>query len=329
MKNDFAVNVEKLINPVEVGTLHVIQNLTGAFPLNVQRKMVASSGKKTPLMGFVVEPYSTFLNYEIKNVEEAKKLLPKHFKLVKTKITEKDEPKYYGIFGIFNAHTSGFFGLRTEFYIIAEDTRTGLLSWIIIDYDTNTISYDPKHGLTKPNTKKGVFTTDYNGIIHLDMKRDDESRNLIFEADMKDALMTPLDKRLWVEGNLSIGYGGRKEDPNQNVFSIKFHPDEFKEALVLDKSNVQIIENSWFQTLLHDEVESVLVFPYAQHYLSDSPGHFSNLKTEEELLKDIQSVDFNTLNVFETKPIIRGLSAMFILSFFINIALMILLFVLK
>ncbi len=101
-------------------------------------------------MGFVVEPYSSFLCYEIADIDKAKSLLPDGFKLIKTKVFENDEPKYYCIFGCFRAHTSAFWGARTEFYIIAEDQKTGLLSWIIVDYDTDTISYDKKMALDRP-----------------------------------------------------------------------------------------------------------------------------------------------------------------------------------
>ena len=47
-------------------------------------------------MGFVVEPYCTFLCYEIKDMNIANSLLPEGFEMIKTKIKENDEAKYYG-----------------------------------------------------------------------------------------------------------------------------------------------------------------------------------------------------------------------------------------
>jgi hypothetical protein len=146
-KDGFIKGVERLVNPIDVGTLHFVQSFNNYIPKKIQKKMVASSGQVTPYMGFVVEPYSYFLCYEIDDLEKAENLLPNGFKLAKTRVFEDDEPRYYGIFGCFNAHTSGFWGMRVEFYIIAEDENTGLLSWIIVDYDTNTITYDPKKWL--------------------------------------------------------------------------------------------------------------------------------------------------------------------------------------
>jgi hypothetical protein len=143
-KKDFIKGVEKLVDPIDVGTLHFMQSINNFIPKKIQKRMVASSGKITPYMGFVVEPYSHFLFYELKDLEKAKDLLPEGFNLRKTRIFDDDTLKYYGILGCFKAHTSGFWGMRVEFYIIAEDESTGLLSWIIVDYDTNTITYDPK-----------------------------------------------------------------------------------------------------------------------------------------------------------------------------------------
>jgi hypothetical protein len=301
MKNDFIVGVEKLVNPIDVGTLHFIQNITGALPKSIQRKMVNSSAKTTPYMGFVVEPYSYFLSYEIKDLKWAQELLPDGFKMAKTSVFEGDTPKYYGIFGIFNAHTTGFWGLRVEFYMIAEDTRTGLLSWVIIDYDTNTISYDPKKGLSKPNAEGGIFTIDYDGIIHVDVKRNSGQHKLIFQSNIKNGLLKPLDKRLWIEGNLSIGYGRSLSINDSSVFSLKFDPKEFEQAIEIEDKDVNIEVNTWFPGLFEEQPSVVLCFPYAQHFLSDSPGAYSQLQNEDELLEEVNGIDFSKINIFSTK----------------------------
>lgn len=326
-KNNFTVGVEKLLKPVDIGTLHFIQNITGSLPKSIQKKMVASSAKTTPQMGFVVEPYSYFLNYEIKDTEWAKRLLPDGFRLAKTKVLQEDEEKYYGIFGIFNAHTSGFWGLRVEFYMIAEDENTGLLSWIIIDYDTNTISYDPKNALSSPNAENGIFTIDYNGQIHVDVDRDDKTHSLVFQSDIKNGVMKKLDKRLWIEGNLSIGYGRTKSDNKPSVFSLKFDPKEFEQALLIDNKDINIEVNSWFPGLFEEQPTSTLCFPYAQHFLSDSPGAYSLLKNEEELIEEVESVDFSKINSFSTKPFTKGILFGTALSLVVNIGLLALLII--
>jgi hypothetical protein len=324
-KNDFTVGVERLVNPIDVGTLHLVQNFTGALPKSVQEKMIRKSAKKNPHMGFVVEPYSYFLSYEIKDLEWAQSLLPDGFKMAKTNVVQDDTPKYYGIFGIFNAHTSGFWGLRVEFYIIAEDTRTGLLSWIIIDYDTNTISYDPKNGLSSPNSEGSTFTIDYDGIIHVDVNRSDQSHGLVLTSDIKNGVIKKLDKRLWIEGNLSIGYGKIMSENDASVFSLKFDPKEFDQALEIDMNDVDIELNNWFPGLFEEKPSVVLCFPYAQHFLSDSPGYYSQLKTEEELVEEVRKVDFKKIEIFSTKSLRKSFLMGTVASMLINITLLILL----
>lgn len=57
---EFAKGVERLINPIEVGTIHLVQQLNGLLPKSLQKQIMESSGRKFPQMGFVVEPYSFF-----------------------------------------------------------------------------------------------------------------------------------------------------------------------------------------------------------------------------------------------------------------------------
>ncbi len=324
-KGNFIKGVERLVNPIDVGTIHFIQYFNNFIPKKIQKKMVDSSGNKTPYMGFVVEPYSFFLCYEIKDLERAKTFLPEGFKLAKTKIFEDDEPKYYSIFGCFNAHTSGFWGSRVEFYIIAEDTSTGLLSWIIADYDTNTITYDPKNGLSDPNTEGSVITIDYNGEVFVDIVNK-KGRKLIFNSNIESGKMKPLDKRLWIEGNLSIAYGKNKCEDNAGLFSLIFDPKEFEKALKIPKEGLTISANDWFPGLFKEEPTEILCFPYAQHFLSDSPGHSSNIMSESDLINSVDKANFKEISVFSTKSFKTTFLLGGLVSMVTNITLLVLLF---
>lgn len=324
-KKDFVKGVEKLIDPINVGTLHFMQFFNGMLPRKVQNKLVNESSKQTPYMGFVVEPYSSFLCYEIKDIEKAKELLPDNFELVKTKIFENDEPKYYSIFGCINAHTSAFWGIRVEFYVIAEDKKTGLLSWIIIDYDTNTISHDKKNGLSKPNSSGSVITTTCSGELIVDMVREDGSRRLSYDYDIEKGVRKNLDQRLWLEGNLSIGYGKTMSENEADIFSLKFMPCEVESAL--DIPNINIDVNSWYPGLFEEKPSVVACFPYAQHFISDSPGYSSNLKNEDELIESVEALDFSKIKVFSTKAFrVMFLVGGFV-SFVVSLTLLILLII--
>ncbi len=325
-ESDFTKNVEKLVKPIDVGTLHFIQNFTGSLPLSIQEKLISQTAQKSPYMGFVVEPYSFFLAYEIKDINRATKMLSTNFELVKTRILLDDEPKYYGIFGLFNAHTSGFWGMRLEFYIIARNKKTGLLSWVIIDYDTNTIGYTPKKGLVSANATTSFLTIDYDGIVYADVKKDDGSRKLIFQSDIKRGVMKALDKKLWIEGNLSIAYGKELSKEQKNNFSLKFNPKEFVQALEIPIEDVEIESNDWFPGLLKDSPTQILCFPYAQHLLSDSPKYHSEIKNEEQLKSEINKLDFNEVKVFTTSAFKKVFILGAILSFMINLLLLIAIF---
>ena len=300
-KTDFSKGVERLIDPIGVGTLHFIQSFNRLLPRSIQDKLIKSSSKKIPFMGFVVEPYSLFLCYEIADINAAKSLLPDGFELIKTKIFDNDKPKYYCIFGCFRAHTSAFWGARTEFYIIAEDQKTGLLSWIIVDYDTDTISYDKKNGLRSPNSSRSVVTINHRGTLFVDIQRDDQSRALTFDADIESGKMNNLDQRLWLEGNLSIGYGRVLSENGADIFSLKFEPCEVEKALKIPADNLRIDINSWYPGLFHDQPSQIVCFPYAQHFISDNVGYSSNLKTKDELLTAIKSINFNKIATLSTK----------------------------
>lgn len=323
-KNIFAKEVEKLISPMTVGALHFIQPFNKLLPKFLQDYFVKSSSSKFPHMGFVVEPYCTFLCYEINDINIANSLLPYGFELVKTKIKDNDEPKFYGIFGCFTAHTSAFWGSRVEFYLIAENKSTGLLSWIIVDYDSNTISYDHKYGLRSPNSSKAVVTTNCDGEVLVDIKRDDKSREIVYDIDIKNCNFVNLDKRLWLEGNLSIGYGNELANGDVGIFSLKFFPSEVEKGLDIPLGNLKLISNTWYPNLFHETPSEVLCFPYAQHFLSDSPDFSSNLRNEKDLMDSINKLDFENMKTISAETF----KNMFILSSLVSLVVTVVLIVL-
>lgn len=322
---DFAKGVERLVAPVSVGTIHFMQGFMNLLPISVQNKLMENTSKSVPRMGFVVEPYSFFIFYEITDIKAAQKLLPEHFVVEKTAVFDSDEPKYYCILGVFKAHTSAFWGTRLEFYVVSRDTRSNLLTWSIIDYDTNSISHDKKYGLRSPTSSDAVLTINHQGVLYGDIRRDDSSRQLVFDANVTAGRMKNLDQRLWLEGNLSVGYGAELSDNSSDTFSLKFHPEEVERALEIPRSSFTLEENTWYREILAETPTHLVCFPYAQHFLSDSPGVTSSLKTRDELERAVNSVDFKRIPKFETsyfKPMILG---GMVLSFVITIVLITLL----
>ncbi len=136
----FIKSTEKMVNPKDVGGLYRRAEMLSKLPVGIQKWIVNRASSHEPYVGFVVEPYSYFLAYEIKDETEAARRLPPGYELVPTAMFEGTEPRYCGVIGAFNVHTSVFWGSRVEFSLIAVNKTTGMLSWVICDYESNTIS---------------------------------------------------------------------------------------------------------------------------------------------------------------------------------------------
>ena len=261
---------ETLISPKAVGGLYQRAEMLGRLPTGVQRWVVGRAGGEDQYIGFVVEPYAFFLSYEITDVEAAKRQLPPDYELVPTAMFEGTEPRYVGILAAFNIHTSVFWGNRVELYLIAENKRTGMLSWVICDYETNTISYDPGQGFSGSSTSRAVITTSHSGDVIVDVAGADGRNAISAVANLDGASMRPLEQRLWLEGNLSVDYGGRLMDPDSVPFGLVFDPGEVERALEIAPEALEVEANSFGAGYLADEPFEACVFPFAQHFQTTS-----------------------------------------------------------
>lgn len=302
-KYNFIKKVEQMISPMDIATLQVISPLNKLLSRKWQNKIIASSGKKNPYMGFVVEPYSFFLCFEIIDQEYARQFLDDDFELEKVKIFNDDEPKYYCIFTCYNLHTSAFWGTRVEVNIIAKNKRSNLTSWIIIGCDTNALSHSIADGLVAATTNDAILTTDFNGNIILDIVNEKENRGIVADCSTKNAVWTPLNYKLWMEGNLSIGYGAIDKEKNGDVFSLKFDPKEVEYGFKIPLSDVNIDLNTWFHGLFNPIVEHAVYFPYAQHFISDSPGNYSKTKNAAEMITQMDNLDLESIPNYSAAPL--------------------------
>ncbi|MCA9378847.1 hypothetical protein KC640_00305 [Candidatus Dojkabacteria bacterium] len=299
----FIKGVERLIDPIEVGSMHFLHGLNKLLPLSLQNFLSKKSSEKIPYMGFVVEPYSSFLFYKVTDAEKATSLLPEGFKLIKTHIFENDTPDYYAVIGSVRAHTSAFWGSRVEFYLIAENTSTGLLSWVILDYDSNTIGQDKKYGLRGPSATGSVITIDHRGSVYVDVNNKHRGRRIAYSFNTTEGQMRPLDQRLWLEGNLSVGYGRELNGTAEDIFSLKFEPCEMEKALDIKLDEVNIEQNTWYPGLFEINPAIVVCFPYAQHFISDAPGHKSDIRTREQLEEELESINVDQIKTFSVKSL--------------------------
>lgn len=298
---EYAKGVERLVDPMEVGKVHYLQTKLKHLPIFLQRKIVTSAAKKADKMPFVVEPYCTFLFYEINEPKKIQKYLPDDFIPVRSAIFEGDVEKYYGIVSMFRIHTSVFWGSRTEFYLVAKNTKTDLLSWIMMDYLSDSISYDEKHGLRSPDSKNVVMTTTCEGDFVCDMKSADNRKSIRCEASLLNTKMRPLDQKLWIEGNTSIAYGRLAGEPDGDLFSLTFFPEEMKQALEIPLKDVHVAEITGDISKIKGTLVRAATFPFAQHMLSDAPGASTHYGSEALLREAVEKVNFNKLNTLNKK----------------------------
>lgn len=293
---EYAKGVEKLVDPMAVGRTHYLQTKLTKLPVCLQKKIVNSATKKADKMPFVVEPYCTFLFYEIPDPSKVQKFMPDGFLPAKVAVFEGGAKKYYGIVSMFRIHTSVFWGARAEYYLVAENTKTGLLSWIMMDYISDTISYDEKHGLKSPDAKKAVMTTTCEGDFVCEMRADDGKQKVICQANLMRAKMKLLNQLLWIEGNTSIAYGRLAGETDGDLFSLTFFPEEMKQALEIPMEDVALAEATSSRTGKFGAVlDKVVSFPFAQHMLSDAPGQQTHYDGEAALRAAAEGVNFNKI----------------------------------
>lgn len=293
---EYSKGVERLVDPMSVGKTHYLQTKLSKLPVCLQRKIVNSATKKADKMPFVVEPYCFFLFYEIPDPSKVQKFMPDGFVPAKSAVFENGEEKYYGIVSMFRIHTSVFWGARAEFYLVAENTKTGLLSWVMMDYISDTISYDEKHGLKSPDVRSSVMTTTCEGDFVCEMESLDEKKRAKCQANLMKAKMKALNQRLWIEGNTSIAYGRLTGETDGDLFSLTFFPEEMKQALDVPLKDVRLAEVATDTAGKFGAVlEKAVCFPFAQHMLSDSPGQQTHYGNEKSLREAVEKVDFRKI----------------------------------
>jgi hypothetical protein len=143
---NFIKKTESLVKPEDVTAISFLSGFSKALPKKTQHKFTESGKRGIPYMGFIVDPYGLFLCFKITNTSAAQEMLPDGYELAEVSFFKNDVKFPMAIASVFTARTSGFIGMRVEFYIIARNKETGLISWIICEYETNTNSYDPKNG---------------------------------------------------------------------------------------------------------------------------------------------------------------------------------------
>ena len=273
---------ERTVVPATVATRVQGINILRKLPRRLQKAIIDRGSRTDPYMSFVVEPYAVFLAFEIVDPVSAERLLPPGYALHPSAMFANTDPRPCAIVSAFNVHTNVFWGSRVEFYLVAENCETGLLSWVIEEYESNAHSYDPSRGFTLPSTSHSVVTTSYRGEIIVDVAGRESANRLVLTADLTKAELAALDQRLWVEGNLSVDYGGDLQESTK-PFSLVFDPGEMARALRLPLDDISLCTNTFGREMLDPRPFEVAVFPYAQHFITTSFPTGTSLRTPADL----------------------------------------------
>ncbi len=325
-EGNFIKGVESLINPMEVSNLLFFQKLKGLLPPPIMKRLLYRASKNTPYIGFVIDPYSLFLFFRLSNIEYAKSLLPDRYELAKTRLFTDDEPDYYMGIGNLNTRASTFWGTRQEAYLIATDKKTGLLSFIFIDILSNTIIALPTKGIADPNCKRAIFTLSSKGELFLDIQEDKTNRKLLLTGSIKRGKMRRLDQSLWLMGNTSIGHCKKFANGDDIPFSVIFDPAEVLEALDIPPEDIRITENTLFPGLAHPEISNAICFPFAQHYIADSPGCYTTLKDRNDLvIKYNEIANYEVFKTFSARTIVKQTTVGIAITVLVAVLLIILL----
>ena len=138
--------------------------------------------------------------------------------------------------------------------------------------------------------------------------------------------MRRLDQKIWLMGNTSIAHSKNLADGDDNPFAVIFDPAEVDEALDIPTEDIKIIENTLFPGLAEPELSKVICFPFAQHYIADSPGCQTSVKDRNELISKYNELaETGISKTFSAKTIIRQVSVGIAVSILIAVLLFLIL----
>ncbi|MBN1523974.1 MAG: hypothetical protein JW904_05810 [Spirochaetales bacterium] len=325
----FVKKSESLIKPRDITAISFLGDFNKYLPKKVQHKIMQKGSSMIPYMGFVVDPYCFFVSYKITDRAAAQAMLPDGYELTETSVFNKKEKHPLVIISAFTARTSAFTGMRLECYIIARNIKTGLLSWIIADYETNTNSHDPRNGFCGYTSDPAVFATTPYGELLVDVKGSVSKREFSAKVDLNAGKTEKLEESLWVEGNMSVDYGGELKHESSVPFSLIFDPVLMKEALRIPLKSIDIEKNSFMDTIINSEQPvDAAVFPYSQHFIIRQDLREESITSEKDLFYQIKTFldrsGFKTMSGDDIKkPLFRGM----IISTLVNIAIILFLLI--
>ena len=117
---------------------------------------------------------------------------------------------------------------------------------------------------------------------------------------MKNGVLSKLDQRLWVEGNLSVDYGGELQQSTK-PFSLVFDPKEMQQAMRIPLEDILLCSNSFGGDYLDPKPFEVACFPYAQHFITTSVPTATTMRTAKDLEEAVTEINKKMNEFFDTE----------------------------
>jgi hypothetical protein len=110
-------------------------------------------------------------------------------------------------------------------------------------------------------------------------------------------------------GNTSIGHSKQLAHGDDNPFAVIFDPAEVDEGLDIPVEDIRIAENTLFPGLADPELCRAICFPFAQHYIADSPGCRTPVRDYRELISTYNKLaDAEGRKTFSARTIVMQLA---------------------
>jgi hypothetical protein len=324
----FIKKSESLAKPRNSTAISFLGDFNKYLPKRVQQSMMRKGSGKVPYLGFIVEPYGFFASFRIRDRAAAQALLPDRYELADASMFKNGEKNPLVIISAFSTRTSAFMGMRLECYLIGRSRETGSLSWIIVDYMTNTSSHDPKNGFCGYTADPAIHATTPYGELLVDVKGSAGGQFAV-RADLYAGTMEELDEGLWVEGNMCVDYGGALKDESSAPFGLIFDPVLMAKAMRIPPGKFEIETNTFLNALIDQRrPESVAVFPYSQHFVIRQGFQAQRVAGKEGLFREIQTfLDRDGLKPMSGDDLKRPLFRGMLISFLVNLGIIVFLLV--
>jgi hypothetical protein len=325
----YVAKSESLAKPRDITAISFLGDFNRLLPRKAQQAMLRKGSGKVPYMGFILEPYCLFVAFRIRDESAARALLPDGYELAPAAMFRNGERHPLAIVSAFTARTSAFMGMRLEWYVIGQSRETGAPSWIIVDYVTNTNSHDPKNGFCGYSADSAIHATTPYGELLVDVRGAAGAGAFAARADLTGGAMEELDEPLWVDGNMTVSYGGALKDESAAPFSLIFDPVLMERAMRIPPDRIEIQANTFLKGLIDPtRPESVAVFPYSQHFVIRQDLKPGSIARKEDLYREIGSfLDREGVRAMSgddlKRPLLKGMA----ISFLVNLGIIVFLLV--